>query len=77
LEWTGDIYKAAIKRVAYEVYDTMDYTRDSVYGKEVRVWSGLFVRKHGMLLMKHGIKVLRVWIIKEKYYRLAERYVIF
>lgn len=45
LEWTGNIYKASIKRVAYDVCDTIDHTRNSTYGKEVRVWSGIISKE--------------------------------
>lgn len=36
---------ASIKRVTYDVCATMDYTRNSVYGKEVRVWSGIILKE--------------------------------
>ncbi len=45
LEWTGSTYKALIKRVAYDVCGTIDYTRNSTYGKEVRVWSGIISKE--------------------------------
>ena len=45
LEWTGNTYKVSIKRVVYDLCATIDYTRVSTYGKEVRVWSGVISKE--------------------------------
>ncbi len=45
LEWTGNNYTATIKRIVYDVNTAINYTKNSVYAKEVRVWSGIIVKE--------------------------------
>ena len=45
LEWTGTGFKADIRRVAYDVEAAIEYTRQSSYGQEVKVWSGIITKE--------------------------------
>lgn len=45
LEWTGNSYKASIRRVAYDADAVLSYTRKSDYAKEIGVWSGVIAKE--------------------------------
>jgi predicted phosphodiesterase len=45
LEWRGNSYIAALKRVKYDVNTTIKHTNNSGYANEVRAWSGIITKE--------------------------------
>ncbi|MCL2079625.1 MAG: metallophosphatase family protein [Oscillospiraceae bacterium] len=45
LEITENSYKATLRRVAYDVNETLNYTRKSDYSKKNKVWSGIITKE--------------------------------
>lgn len=45
LEWDGTAWQATLKRVAYDVNATLEYTLNSSCAKDVPVWSGIIAKE--------------------------------